>query len=230
MVKRATLNLTKIPKQTLRQRIYEDLKSRIISGQILPGQVMTLNGLAKELGVSYMPVREALWQLESQKIIVIESNKSIHVNSLTKKEMEEALQLRLILETIAAEKACETITRKQLPKIERLLTKMEECTDDRDQYMFLNRKFHSVIYSYIDSPMLLDVISSIWARISPYIQILGTRFGDPNISAECHRGMYDALLKKDKIRMKAWLRRDLNEAAKFILYHFDNALLPSDKD
>ena len=227
MVKRATLNLMKIPKQTLRQRIYDELKSRIISGRILPGQVMTLNGLAKELGVSYMPVREALWQLESQKIIVIESNKSIHVNSLTKKEMEEALQLRLMLETRAAEKACETITGKQLPKIERLLTKMDECIADRDQYMFLNRKFHSVIYSYIDSPMLLDLISSIWARISPYIQILGTRFGDPNTSVECHRGIYDALTKKDKVMITEWLRRDLSEATKFILDHFDDALSPN---
>jgi DNA-binding GntR family transcriptional regulator len=68
--------IEKVSTKTIRQQIYDQLKTKIISAEISPGQVMTLQGLAKEFGVSVMPVREALWQLESEGVIVIESNVS----------------------------------------------------------------------------------------------------------------------------------------------------------
>jgi DNA-binding GntR family transcriptional regulator len=92
----------KIAVKTIRQEVYEQLRDKIISAEILPGESISLRDLAGKFGVSLMPVREALWQLESERIIVIESNKRIHVNSLTAKEMEEALRLRVMLETLAA--------------------------------------------------------------------------------------------------------------------------------
>ena len=137
-----SLSLRKVPKKTLRQIIYDKLKHKIIFGEILPGQVMTLQGLAREFGVSLMPVREAMWQLESEKIVVIQVNKSVHVNTLTLKEMEEALELRLLLERNAAEKACERMTERDLAKTGRILEEMEGCLDDPEKYLTLNRQLH----------------------------------------------------------------------------------------
>lgn len=233
MANSGKLNLKKLPNMTLRQRIYEELRSRIIAGHILPGQMITLNGLAKEFGVSPVPVREALWQLESQKIIVIENNKGMYVNRLTKKEMEEALGLRLMLELAAAEKACDKITRKTLSSMESTIKKLDkaigDAADDHDKYMLLNRKYHSLIYTDIDSPMLVDIINHIWARISPYIQILLTRFYDFSTSVEAHHGILEALTKKDKAMLVKWLGLDLNHVTKFILDHFDEALPQNSK-
>ena len=98
------MHIEKITTKTLRQQIYDQLRKKIIAAEILPGQVVTIQGLAKQFEVSVMPVREALWQLESEGVVVIESNKSIHVNALRRNEMEEILDLRLILEAIAARK------------------------------------------------------------------------------------------------------------------------------
>ena len=95
--------IERISVKTLRQEVYDQLRDKIISAEILPGEAVSLRGLAEKFGVSLMPVREALWQLESERIIVIESNKRIRVNTLTAKEMEEALRLRLLLESTAAE-------------------------------------------------------------------------------------------------------------------------------
>ena len=233
MAKSEKLNLKKMPNMTLRQRIYEELRTRIIAGHILPGQMITLNGLAKEFGVSSVPVREALWQLESQKIIVIENNKGMYVNKLTKKEMEEALGLRLMLELAAAEKACDKITRKTLSSMESTLKKLDnalgESGDNHDKYMLLNRRYHSLIYVDIDSPMLVDIINQIWARISPYIQILLSRYYDFTTSVEAHYGILDALTKKDKALLVKWLDLDLNHVTKFILEHFDEALPQNSK-
>ncbi len=224
MAKSEKLNLRKIPKMTLRQRIYEELKNRIIAGHIVPGQMITLHGLANEFGVSSVPVREALWQLESQKIVVIENNKRMYVNTLTKKEMAEALDLRLMLELAAAEKACDKTTRKTLSRIEVVLKKLDESADDHSNYMLLNRQFHSLIYNDIDSSMLMDLINQIWARISPYIQILLTNYYDFSTSVKAHHGILDALTKKDKVLLVEWLHLDLSHVTEFILDHFDDAL------
>ena len=99
------MGIEKISVKTMRQEVYDQLRDKIISAEILPGESISLRELAAKFGVSLMPVREALWQLESERIIVIESNKRIHVNTLTAKEMDEALRLRVLLESMAAERA-----------------------------------------------------------------------------------------------------------------------------
>jgi DNA-binding GntR family transcriptional regulator len=53
-----------------------------------------------------MPVREAVWQLQSQRVIVVQSNRSVRVNELSVEQMEEALRLRILLESMAAERSC----------------------------------------------------------------------------------------------------------------------------
>jgi DNA-binding GntR family transcriptional regulator len=217
-----TLNLKKIPTKTIRQRIYETLKHKIIFGEILPGQYMTLQGLANEFGVSLMPVREALWQLESEKIVVIEMNKSIHVNTLTLSEMQEASQLRLMLEARAAAKACDRITDADRSRIKRILDSMEGALLDPERYLMLNRQFHLAIYSCADAPMLLQLIHSIWARINPYRHIIVAKFGDPSTSVKCHRNMYAALTKRDKEKLNRWLHQDLELADNLIQKNFSD--------
>src|SRR4030065_66583 len=121
--------LEKISVKTMRQKVYDQLRDKIIQAEILPGESISLRDLADKFGVSLMPVREALWQLESEKIIVIESNKRIRVNSLTGKEMEEALRLRILLESMAAEMACDLRPEDEIPGLKRLIERMEASTE-----------------------------------------------------------------------------------------------------
>ncbi len=155
------MRIEKISTRTIRQQVYDQLKKKIISEEILPGQLMTLHGFAEEFGVSLMPVREALWQLESEKVIVIQSNKSICVNTLGRKDMEEALEIRMVLEPWVAERSCERIPNSGLSKIKHILDNMEASLDKPKRCIFLNSQFHLTIYSYADSTMLLQIIDSL---------------------------------------------------------------------
>ena len=65
------MKFEKLNAKTLRQKVYDQLRHGIITGGILPGQSIKLRDIAKQFGVSLMPVREALWQLESEKVIVM---------------------------------------------------------------------------------------------------------------------------------------------------------------
>lgn len=169
-----------------------------------------------------MPVREALWQLESEKIVVIEVNKRIRVNTLTFNEMEEALQLLLMLEVRAAKKSCDLITEGDLSMLNRLLKKMEASLGSAERYLELNRHFHLTIYAGADSPMLLHLINSIWVRVNPYKHIIIAKIGDASTSLTCHKNLYEALLTRDKKELTKWLQRDLKLAHDLILPNFNH--------
>jgi DNA-binding GntR family transcriptional regulator len=201
----------------MRQQVYDQLRKRIITANIPPGQVMTIQGLAREFGVSVMPVREALWQLESEKVIVIQSNKRIYVNALTRKDMEEALNLRLVLEPIAAERSCDRITDSELAQLKRIVTEMEVAFDQSDRFFSLNNEFHFCMYAASDSPMLLQILDTLWARVGPYLNINWDNKGRHSSVIKCHRLMCKALAKRDKQRLKEWLIEDLKHAAATIM-------------
>jgi DNA-binding GntR family transcriptional regulator len=202
--------------------VYDQLRKKIISAEIFPGQVMTLQGLAREFGVSIMPVREALWQLESEKVIVIESNKRIRVNALKRSEMQELLKLRLVLESMAAEAACERVTEGEVARVKQIIDAMEAALDKPKKYVPLNTQLHFTIYSFADSPILLEMIDSLWARVAPYINIAWEKAGDHARVMTLHRGMYEALAEKNKEKLKLRICDDLAEAANVIIPFLDD--------
>jgi DNA-binding GntR family transcriptional regulator len=220
------MKLDPIPTKTFRQLVYDQLKKKIISAEIQPGQVMTLQGLAEQLGVSLMPIREALRQLETEQAIIVESNKRVYVNTLTAPEMEEILRIRLVLESMAAEAACELRPDSSLPKIKALLDTMEANVADPKKHMIANSQFHLGIYAYAESPFLLRIIEMIWSRIGPYLVISSKEEG--NLDAlRWHQGMFEAFAGKDKKRMSECLHGDLSGAARIIIPSLKSSMEPS---
>ncbi len=209
--------LEKISVKTMRQKVYDQLRDKIISAEILPGETISLRDLADKFGVSLMPVREALWQLESEKIIVIESNKRIRVNSLTAKEMEEALRLRIMLESLAAEKACDLMPEVEIPKLNRLLESMEASKDRPKIFMRKNTQFHFTIYSYADSPLLFEIIERLCARVGPYVYSYVIGKHDLSFPMKCHWEMFEGFSEKNKKKIVEGLQKDLETTARIII-------------
>ncbi len=209
--------IERISVKTLRQEVYDQLRDKIISAEILPGEAVSLRGLAEKFGVSLMPVREALWQLESERIIVIESNKRIRVNSLTAKEMEEALRLRLLLESTAAERACDLRPEEAIPQVRGILEAMESSLDRPKIYMRRNTQFHFSIYACSDSPLLLEILNRLWARVFPYVYTFAILNQDKADAMRSHRQMLEAFVDRDKKRLTDALRQDLEQAAGLII-------------
>jgi len=209
--------IEKISVKTLRQKVYDRLRDKIISAEILPGETISLRELARNFGVSLMPVREALWQLESERIIVIESNKRIRVNTLTPKEMEEALRLRLMLESTAVERACDLRPEEAIPKVKTLLEAMKASIDRPRIFMRRNTQFHFSIYSCADSPILLEILNRLWARVGPYVYTHAIMTQDNSKVLKRHQRMLEGLEKKDKKKITDALREDLETAARIIM-------------
>ena len=150
-------------------------------------------------------------QLESEKIVVIQNNKSVHVNKLSPNELEEIFWLRLTLEKKAAEKACDNWKESDLPAIKRLLQEMWESIDDPATYFKKNHQFHLSVYELAKSPILLYIIDNLWSRIGPYynFRTIGSDYRE-KIAMPSHEALYDALVNRDKIKITKALEKNVS--------------------
>ncbi len=193
--------------------VYEQLADAIVSGKIHPGQRLTLEDVASQFSVSIMPVREAFRKLEATKLVKREKNRKIMVSRLSIENIRELYCIRLLLETYAAEKAVSHCTKSTLEILQDLHNKMRH-TEDVDTYLARNREFHFTVYETANLPILIEIIESLWERYSPYLYILHRT--DKNWKSELlmknHRGIIEAMTKKDKDKVKYWLNLDLTES------------------
>lgn len=209
--------IKKIATKTLRQKVYEQLRQRILGAEFLPGEIVSLRGLAEKFGVSLLPVREAVWQLESERILVVKSNKRIEVNKLTRKEFDEVLNLRLLLESTAVEKACQCRSDNDIAKVETILKAMEKHVGKNHKaYIQKNDRFHRAIYACARSPLLLELIQRLLSRINPYVYLHAVYGRDLTSAINCHHEMFAGFAAGDAKKTVTGLRRDLEEAAKAI--------------
>ena len=210
--------IEKITNVTLRQKVYEQLRANILGAELLPGEIISLRGLAEKFGVSILPVREAVWQLESENILVVESNKKIQVNHLTRIEFKEILNLRLLLESEAVNKACKMRPPKAIRKVERIFKAMEKHVGvNHKTYIKKNDEFHKAIYTYANSPLLIDLIQRLLARVNPYVYLYAMHERDLSSAMGCHHGILTGFIDGDsKATIKA-LHDDLKGAAEWIL-------------
>jgi DNA-binding GntR family transcriptional regulator len=212
--------IEKITSVTLRQKVYDQLRTNITAAELLPGEVISLRGLAEEFGVSLLPVREAVWQLESEKILVVESNKRIQVNQLTRKEFEEILNLRLLLESEAVDKACQKRSETSITKVKQAYLAMEKLAGVaslRKNYIQKNDEFHHSIYSCAKSPLLMDLIQRLLARVNPYIYLYAIEGRDLTSALQCHNDMLTGFAEGNSEKTIAALHRDLTDAAGVII-------------
>ena len=155
--------------KTRREIVYEKLRKKIIYGDIVTGETISVGNLAKEFEVSLIPAREALFQLESEKVLIIDTNKGFRVNSLTVKELEDAYLIRKYLESIVVERACELRPDKGIKGVENILNRMRSAIDTPKKFQILNSQFHFQIYAYAYSPLLIHIIEGLWVRVGPYL-------------------------------------------------------------
>ena len=166
--------------------------------------------LARQLGVSRMPIREALKSLE--KMGLAESIPYVGVK-LVSLEQEDVLQIylmRQLLEPLAAGEACKKITEEQIHELEEIhkeyIPIVEADEIDAKKLYLQNRKFHFAIYSISEMDRVCAMIESLWDTLSFFKLIYGRDVikntnGAKNMIAE-HQGYIDALKDRDAERLK----------------------------
>ncbi len=104
----------------------------VMTGRLPPGQAVTITGLAEELGVSAMPIREALHLLVADGALEHMDNRRVRVPNMTPEKFDETLSARIALETLAAERAMLHIDEARLARMQKLDAEIDEAYDADD--------------------------------------------------------------------------------------------------
>ena len=126
------------------KEIYKELKKRIVYLDYKPKQVLNIKELAKEFGVSPMPIREVLILLESEKLIHIIPNNGIYVNDISFQELKDVFEVRLFLIGLSGRLAAERITPEELSKLKESLEKIKQ-EKNRRKLIQLDAEFHDLV-------------------------------------------------------------------------------------
>jgi len=212
------------PRQTLGHDVYEQLRVLLTTGQLMPGETLSLRKIAQALEVSVMPVREAVNRLVAEQAFEVTPQRSIRVPILTVSEFQEITQIRILLEGMAVADAALARTPVELAAIEQAQDKFtEEMNRPNPKPAKLiehNRNFHFGAYRAAHKDLLMQMIESLWLRIGP---ILNHDFRNESARikektpVKHHAGLLEALKKQDPKAAQLHLQHDIQSAADFIV-------------
>lgn len=158
-----------IAADTASNLVYRELKHAIRAAHFQPGEVVSLRGLAAELGVSETPVRDALKRLQEINAIEVLPNRTFRFPFVTVDKLSEILEVRLVLEGTAAELAAARIAPEALDALDALRRQEIEAAEARDidRVMDLNARFHAGLYEAAGNETLTVMIEQLWLRMAP---------------------------------------------------------------
>ncbi|MCD4678270.1 MAG: GntR family transcriptional regulator [Desulfobacula sp.] len=215
--------LNKVNTSTVQEAVYKELYEAIVKGKIRPGKKLTLRQLAADLGVSVMPIREAIRRLEALGIVNIAPNKQISVNQLTLRNFSQIQDARILLECHVAKIACITRSEESIVILEDLNKKMLK---PRDHFSLIeyNSQFHLLIYKEADLPIFFNIIESLWEKVSPYLFLTSQSeaYWEKRVFIDYHVGILEGMRQKKPAEVYKWLKKDLMEAAKILCNVFKN--------
>lgn len=158
-----------ISKHTIATQVVEELRRRIIGGQVRAGEKLQQEQIAQELGVSRSPVREALRQLEAEGLVTLISQKGAEVAPISLAEVSEMFEMRLMLEPHLLQLAIPNLTEAHFAAAATTIAAMEEA--DIAAWGVLNWELHRGLYEPAARPTILRTLDRIHQSIDRYLRM-----------------------------------------------------------
>ncbi len=208
---------------TLGAQVLAELRSRLITGMLAPGDKLSLRTLALELGVSMQPVRDAVARLVAERALEVTPKRSVQVPFMSLPQFRELTTIRLGIEGFAAEQAALARGGRFAPQLRRFEAafrrESERRVPDVDAAIVANANLHFALYRAAGMPALVAIIEGLWLRIGPVLN-LDLRDGEnrlvSGVAARCHAALLAAVLQGDARAARAALLEDIGNTAAFI--------------
>lgn len=202
---------------TLRAAVYETLRHRLITGRIAPGVGMSTRGLAQQLGVSQMPVRDALSRLGAEGAVSIRSKRKIMVQPMTPERLDEIMRCRLLLEPEAAVQALPHLGRAELDPLRAVDAEIDAALarGDVNAYMENNFRFHFMIYRPRGQTILTRMIETLWMQFGPLMRVVYSRVGTAQL-VDQHNVALEAIAHGDAGLLRHAIASDIADGMALI--------------
>ena len=189
------VGLTALADTDLVGQVARILTQAIISGQLLPGTKVVEAGVARELGISRAPVREAARLLERQGLLVANPRRGFFVRKLEATDIDEIYDLRICVECHAAVLAAKNLTPATRDALRRQIEVLHEAADldDPARQVEEDYRFHRMICEIAGSKRLLRLFDDLASELRMVIGLIGRLYDDPRRIAETHIAVLDAI-------------------------------------
>lgn len=217
-----------IPAHLARSVIEETLRAAILDGRIPCGTALRQQDLADLFGVSRMPVREALRQLEAQALLNVVAHKGAVVAPLVQGDAAETYELRILLESEALRRSIPLLTQEDFELAARCIDELE-TQHDYTEIGRLNRLFHMALYSKASNRRLLNLIEDGLNEEERFLRFNLEAMGLGKLSQDDHRALLHAAQERDIERSVKLLGHHLNRGVEVITRYLDSAEAKSRK-
>lgn len=209
----------RIERQTLTGQVLEALRDKILSGEYAEDEALRQDAIAADLGVSRIPVREALRQLEAEGLVAFNPHRGAVVSSLSLPEIEELFELRGLVESTLIVDAIPRLTEEDLSRADAILDAYEAAFEERDVETWgaLNWRFHATLLSAADRPLTLGILRNLHNQSDRYTRMqLALTHGEIRATGE-HRAIAAAARARETEQASALLREHIVSAGRELI-------------
>jgi DNA-binding GntR family transcriptional regulator len=212
--------------QTKQQMAYEVIRSNILDGTYKPQQHLIVSKLIEEIGISTIPIREALKQLEAEGLVKSHQHKGVQVVLYSPEEFEHLYMIRALLEGFAGKLGTEKITEADINRMKKLLEKMglAEAKGDLKERNQLNFEFHQILYQAANCQQLNKMITNLWDNTHYNVYNLVSKFIPDffEYDQKEHAEIIDAVIARNPERVERLIKDSINHNGKVMTEYLKN--------
>ncbi|MCB5363008.1 GntR family transcriptional regulator [Pusillimonas sp. CC-YST705] len=188
------------------EQAYQYILNGILSGELTPGMRVPSETIADALGISRMPVRDALRSLEGAGVVTIFANRGAAVAKYSQSEVTQLIEMRAVLEGLAARLALPNIGPNELEELDHLRRKMLKAVDSLGTWMALHDEFHNYLTSLSQRALLLQQTERMRLMLLPYYRRYYAQSREMEINGSEHQKILSAIEHKDPTLLEQIVR------------------------
>ena len=211
-------------RQTTPSLVADVLRDAILSGRLPAGQSLPQDEIAAQFGLSRIPVREALRQLEGEGWVTLFPHRRAVVSALSYEELREIVEIRVLLETAALRLAIPHLSADDLARADEILAITDQDGDVAAHWSEHNWDFHATLYAPADRPRLLSMSKSLHDNIDRYLRRYRFILDDYKAQGQReHREILAACKRRDIDRAVTLLGRHIGGVSGLLAAHLCRA-------
>jgi DNA-binding GntR family transcriptional regulator len=195
---------------------YSRVRALILSGELVPGAVLPQAALARTIGISTTPLREALRRLKQEGLVELDAHRDARVRPLDATEARDLLELRRSLEPLAAELAAQRRTQSELAAVEEALARLDALPVNPSRAQLeSHQRFHAAIHRASHNALLVETLDGIWVKTDRYRRhaLEGGRSDEErDARATEHRLLFEAVRDGDASAAADLMRRHVESS------------------
>ncbi|MCW2538529.1 MAG: GntR family transcriptional regulator [Frankiales bacterium] len=192
--------------KTIGQMVYGVLREAIINGAFAPGEWLRQESLAEAIGVSRIPVRTALLQLESEGLVTFHPHRGARIRTMSAAQIDEVYRLRMLLECHALRLSMAQMTPDRLATLTKLAAALD-AEPEGGEFVDTRVAFYREAYDVANNPLLVGLIEDLRGHVGRYLLSFRVHGG----RSHSHTGLVDIIGWGDVEAAEKWLYAHLDE-------------------